>query len=73
VAECSGCCARNLLRCLLEYLFVAVPTQCVAILENFTGKTLAFCHLPRKFEMCNLHMYILPRLPLKNRSRNRDS
>ncbi|BBM88224.1 MBL fold metallo-hydrolase [Candidatus Uabimicrobium amorphum] len=43
--------------------------QLAPILENFTGKTLAFCHLPRKFEMCNLHMYILPRLPQQQRDK----
>lgn len=43
--------------------------QLAPIIENFTGKTLAFCHLPRKFEMCNLHMFLLPRLPQQQRDK----
>ena len=38
-------------------------------LEKFTGKTLAFCHLPRRLEKCNILMYLMPRIPQQHREK----
>ncbi|WP_372370660.1 MBL fold metallo-hydrolase [Candidatus Uabimicrobium sp. HlEnr_7] len=43
--------------------------QLAPVLENFTGKTLAFCHLPRKYEMCDVRAFLLPRIPKKQRDK----
>ena len=36
-------------------------------LENFQGKNLVFCHIPSKFTHCDIHAFLLPRLPVSQR------
>lgn len=38
-------------------------------LENFQGKNLVFFHVPSKFTHCDIHAFLLPRLPVSQRNK----